>query len=61
MFTELENLPVEDKQFMMMKNGAKFVNGHYQLPLPFEKSSLNNIIEQNNNREKLLEKAIYEK
>ena len=45
MFTELENLPVEDKQFMMMKNGAKFVNGHYQLPLPFEKSSLNNIIE----------------
>ena len=44
-FTELETLPVEDKQFMMMKNGAKFVNGHYQLPLPFEKSSLNNIIE----------------
>ena len=44
-FTELETLPVEDKQFMMMKNGAKFVNGDYQLPLPSEKSSLNNIIE----------------
>ena len=34
-FGELENLSAEDKQFMMMmENGAEFVNGHYQLPLP---------------------------
>ena len=40
-FGELENLSAEDKQFMMMmENGAKFVNGHYQLPLPMRNPAL---------------------
>ena len=40
-FGELENLSAEDKQFMkMMENGAKFVNGHYQLPLPLRNPAL---------------------
>ena len=40
-FGELENLSAEDKQFMkMMENGAEFVNGHYQLPLPLRNPAL---------------------
>ena len=40
-FGELENLSAEDKQFtMMMGNGAKFVNGNYQLPLPLRNPTL---------------------
>ena len=40
-FGELENLYAEDKQFMMMmENGAEFVNGHYQLPLPMRNPAL---------------------
>ena len=38
---ELEELSSEDKQFMMMmKNGAEFVNGHYQLSLPLRNLAL---------------------
>ena len=40
-FGELENLSAEDKQFMiMMENGAKFVNGNCQLPLPWRNPAL---------------------
>ena len=40
-FRELENLSAEDKQFMiMMENGAKFVNGNCQLPLPLRNPAL---------------------
>ena len=40
-FGELENLSAEDKQFMiMMENGAKFVNGNCQLPLPLRNPAL---------------------
>ena len=38
---ELEELSSEDKQFtMMMKNGAGFANGLYQLPLPLTNPAL---------------------
>ena len=45
MFGELEILSTEEKQFMMMmmmmmENGVDFVNGHYQLPLPFRNPPL---------------------
>ena len=38
---ELEELSSEGKQFMMMmKNGAEFANGLYQLPLPLTNPAL---------------------
>ena len=41
MFGELESLSAEDKQLMMMvENGAKFVNGHYQLLLSLTNPAL---------------------
>ena len=40
-FGELESLSAEDKQLMMMvENGAKFVNGHYQLLLSLTNPAL---------------------
>ena len=41
-FGEFANLSAENKQFlmMMMENGAEFVNGHYQLPLPLRNPAL---------------------
>ena len=41
MFGELESLSAEDKQLMMMvENGAKFVNGYYQLLLSLTNPAL---------------------
>ena len=43
MFGDLEKLSSKDKQFMMtmmMENGAGFVNGNYQLPLPLRYPAL---------------------
>ena len=42
-FGDLEKLSSKDKQFMMtmmMENGAGFVNGNYQLPLPLRYPAL---------------------
>ena len=63
-FGGLEKLSAENKQFiMMMENGAEFVNGHYQLPLPLRNPVLIKGQKVKNYREnsKLLGKAIYGK
>ena len=47
---------------MMMENGAEFVNGHYQLPLPFRNPVLIRPKSKNDReKSKLFGKAIYEK
>ena len=54
-FGGLENLSAEDKQFMMMENGAEFVNGHYQVPLPLR----NPVLIMPNNRTMVEKRANY--
>ena len=54
-FGGLENLTAEDKQFMIIENGAEFVNGHYQLLLPLR----NPVLIMPNNRTMVEKRANY--